>query len=196
MTAKKTKMKKSERTRLAILEAARIAFRENSYDQVGLRGIAAKAKVTAALINRYFGNKQKLFREVLRDDAPYAELFSAPRSQLGARMARFLMSGNAQTEAGETLSLDIDQFIVFSRSLGCAEAAPALKEDVETISVPLAQAIGGPMAEEKAKLVMSLVLGFVLFHRNSSKDSIISHDYRVIEEQLAASLQAVIDTGN
>ena len=51
------KMKKSERTRLSILESARQAFITLGYDQAGVREIAAKADVNAALVNRYFGSK-------------------------------------------------------------------------------------------------------------------------------------------
>ena len=52
-------------TRAAILDAARDRFLRESYDSVGLRDIAARAGVDVALIGRYFGGKEGLFREVL-----------------------------------------------------------------------------------------------------------------------------------
>ena len=59
-----------EATRQAILEAARQLFGARAYEQVGLRDIAAAAGATAALVNRYFGTKEQLFREVLDSGEP------------------------------------------------------------------------------------------------------------------------------
>src|SRR3954454_13337896 len=52
-------------TREAILTSARRAFARVGYDGAGVREIAAGAGVTAMLVNRYFGSKEKLFAEVL-----------------------------------------------------------------------------------------------------------------------------------
>ena len=48
-------------TREAILEAATRRFATQGYERAGVREIAADAGVTAALVNRYFGSKEKLF---------------------------------------------------------------------------------------------------------------------------------------
>src|ERR1700710_1843272 len=53
--------------RAAILEPARQAFARAGYDGAGVREIAAGAGVTAMLVNRYFGSKEKLFAEVVAD---------------------------------------------------------------------------------------------------------------------------------
>ena len=53
-------------TREAILEAATRRFATHSYEHAGVREIAADAGVTAALVNRYFGSKEKLFDEVIQ----------------------------------------------------------------------------------------------------------------------------------
>src|ERR1700747_3125821 len=52
-------------TRKAILASARQAFARAGYDGVGVREIAQGAGVTAMLINRYFGSKERLFAEVV-----------------------------------------------------------------------------------------------------------------------------------
>jgi AcrR family transcriptional regulator len=54
-------------TRAAILASARRAFVRAGYDGVGVREIAAGAGVTAMLVNRYFGSKEKLFAEVVAE---------------------------------------------------------------------------------------------------------------------------------
>src|SRR5712691_3199451 len=54
-------------TRIAILASARRAFARAGYDGVGVREIANGAGVTAMLINRYFGSKERLFAEVMAE---------------------------------------------------------------------------------------------------------------------------------
>src|SRR6201986_5413050 len=54
-------------TRAAILASARRAFAAAGYDGAGVREIAKGAGVTAMLVNRYFGSKEKLFAEVVAD---------------------------------------------------------------------------------------------------------------------------------
>ena len=54
-------LKKSERTRASILDAARTQFAERGYDGTTVRDIAAAAAVDPALIIRYFGSKEDLF---------------------------------------------------------------------------------------------------------------------------------------
>ncbi len=53
-------------TREAILAAATRRFTTQGYERAGVRDIAADAGVTAALVNRYFGSKERLFAEVIR----------------------------------------------------------------------------------------------------------------------------------
>ena len=54
-------------TRARILAAARVRFSLDAYENVGTRDIAADAGVDAALVNRYFGGKEKLFDEAIVD---------------------------------------------------------------------------------------------------------------------------------
>jgi len=52
-------------TREAILSSARKVFARAGYDGAGVREIAAGAGVTAMLVNRYFGGKERLFAEAI-----------------------------------------------------------------------------------------------------------------------------------
>lgn len=52
-------------TRKRILAIARTLFSQDVYRNVGTRDIAAAAGVNLTLINRYFGSKKQLFREVV-----------------------------------------------------------------------------------------------------------------------------------
>src|SRR5262249_4915924 len=55
------KVRKSDRTRAAILDAAQKLFAEHGHERTTVRDIAAKASVDPALVIRYFGSKDELF---------------------------------------------------------------------------------------------------------------------------------------
>src|SRR5580698_11604578 len=66
MTAMKPlRRRNAAASREAILESARHGFARAGYDGAGVREIAESAGVTAMLVNRYFGSKEKLFAEVV-----------------------------------------------------------------------------------------------------------------------------------
>src|SRR5260221_662191 len=65
LTAAEPRRRNAAGTRAAILASARKAFARSGYDGAGVREIAAGAGVTAMLVNRYFGSKERLFAEVV-----------------------------------------------------------------------------------------------------------------------------------
>ena len=69
-------------TREAILEAATRRFATQGYERAGAREIAADAGVTAALVNRYFGSKEKLFAEVIERALDMRHLLQGQRGDL------------------------------------------------------------------------------------------------------------------
>src|SRR5712672_567507 len=81
-------------TREAILASARLAFIRSGYDGAGVREIAEGAGVTAMLVNRYFGSKERLFADVAepRPDDLWPRPRHSARSQddAGSRPARRL----------------------------------------------------------------------------------------------------------
>jgi AcrR family transcriptional regulator len=68
--------KRSDATRLKILDAARQVFAEDGFDRSSTRSIAAAAGVNSALIFRYFGSKAGLYEAaVLRPLQTFIEEF-------------------------------------------------------------------------------------------------------------------------
>jgi AcrR family transcriptional regulator len=84
------------RTRAAILAAARTQFAELGYDAASVRGIARAADVDPALVLHYYGSKAGLFKEALAFPFEAAEvvarIVNGPRSQLGRRLVQFFLS--------------------------------------------------------------------------------------------------------
>jgi len=56
-----------EAVRAALLQTARRLFAERGYQAVSVRALAAEARVNAAMIHYYFGNKEGLYLAVLRE---------------------------------------------------------------------------------------------------------------------------------
>ena len=146
-------------TRQAILASARKGFARAGYDGVGVREIAAGAGVTAMLVNRYFGSKERLFAEVV------ASIMGAPEILTPAFVAAGLPSGVMaegvveQTRPGAT---PLDGFQIMMRSASNPSAAEIGREQIEVSYLKLAtEALRttGPHAAERAALMLALVAG-------------------------------------
>ena len=145
-------------TREAILDAARRQFAEHGYDRTTLRSVAAEAGVDPALVVHFFGSKQKLFLagvDLPIDPAALAdEIASAPRSEVGARMAAFLLGALDNPDVR-------NRWIAMVRAATSEpEAAHRLREILETrLFTPLAEALGVEDAQFRATLAGSHVVG-------------------------------------
>lgn len=82
-------------TRARIIAAATAEFGDLGYEQATTRGIAARAGVDPAMLHHYFGTKADLFTTVvglpLRPDVDLPSLLDGDRSELGARVVRYLL---------------------------------------------------------------------------------------------------------
>ncbi len=79
-------------TREAIIEAAEAEFAERGYAAASTRAICARAGANVALVNRYFGSKENLYRVVAKRlfgdlGAPMAELAGRVTDAAGWRAA-------------------------------------------------------------------------------------------------------------
>ena len=87
-------------TRARILAAARVRFSRDAYENVGTRDIAADAGVDAALVNRYFGSKEKLFDEAIQDAFAIKDHFDAiDMSAFGELITTMVLDGSAERRA-------------------------------------------------------------------------------------------------
>ena len=67
----------------AILAAAQKAFETRGYADVGIRDIAAAAGINSALVLRYFGSKELLFRAALTDALDVEPLIAGDKARFG-----------------------------------------------------------------------------------------------------------------
>ena len=145
-------------TRQAILEAAKICFMHDGYEQVGVREIAARAGVDPSLVNRYFGSKEGLFSEAVASKFDLRQLLDGDRATLGERLARYVLQKKSE-------GADYDPLVALLRSSSSDVCSGMLRNAIlEGFVRPLAAQLDGPDALSRAELVGSTLLG-LLVHR-------------------------------
>lgn len=141
-------------TRMAILEAARVIFAREGFDNAGVREIAARAGVNLALISRYFGGKEGLFRAVLIQTAGPEDVFCGDPKEFSAKIAQ-LAIGDAPNPA------KLEDVQVLLRSAFSSGVAEVVREVIdERFYKVVAKWLGGDDAIPKAMLLFSILMGF------------------------------------
>ena len=139
-------------TRERILNAAVGRFARTSYEQAGLREIAADAGVDVAYVHRSFGSKKRLFAEAVRAAVQPLDIVSSAKD-VGASLAKQMIAKSAKNPRG----LDI-----IVRSFSSPEAAPIVREFVlSTFVDPLGEKLNHP-AGTRATLIGALLIGIVI----------------------------------
>src|SRR3989475_12594940 len=84
-------VRRSERTKAAILAAAREHFAAYGYERATIRAIAAAAGIDPAMVMRYFGNKERLFAAAAEFDLRLPDLTAGPRGTVGSVVVGHLL---------------------------------------------------------------------------------------------------------
>jgi len=157
MTAKPRKPLRSDRTRAAILDAARALFAERGYDGTTIRDIARRVTIDPSMVMRYFGSKDELFAATTTFDLRLPDLSAVPRDQIGAALVRhFLEIWEGRGEHGG--------FPILLRSAASNPYAAAKMREVFGAQVlPMVAKIGRrATAGKRAGLVAAQLLGLAL----------------------------------
>lgn len=146
-------------TRASILAAAHQRFLRESYDGVGLRDIAGDAKVDVALISRYFGGKEGLFREVLADETrPRLFRDAQDIADLPAFLAQIVVE-----DEGDDRQQRMEMFIIMLRSASSPRAGQIIRDLVQLdVLGPLTELIGGEQGELRANMLLAILTVGVL----------------------------------
>jgi AcrR family transcriptional regulator len=150
-------------TREAILTAAREAFAATGYDGTGVREIAAKAGVTAMMVNHYFGSKEQLFAEVLASTLANPaivtdDVLASP--VLARSLADALVAGSRSGNA------PLDGFLILIKSAANPRAAKIGREQIERFHQRhVTEAIKDGPAAQRAAIALSLIAGFQLMRQ-------------------------------
>ena len=187
-TGRGERRRDSAATRADILRAARVLFTRDSYDHVGMRDIAARVGVDAALVVRYFGSKERLFAEAIAQGLVLdKDLLDQGRDGLGEHLARSLVAnGEAKRE--------FDIVLVLLRSASNERAASLLREAIdEQFGLPLAEWIGGERARERASLIIATLFGIAFARKVIRAEPLATMDPEDLVAMVAPILQSYID---
>ena len=98
-----TKRDRSQRTRAAILSAARARFATDGFQRTTIRAVAADAGIDPSMVMRYYVNKQGLFAAAADFDLALPDLSLVPTEQLGAAAVDHFLSRWEGEESGDSL---------------------------------------------------------------------------------------------
>lgn len=182
------RQKNAAATRDALLASARRRFLAESYENVGLREVAADAGVDVALVSRYFGSKEALFREVMR---------KAPGEALNPDIAPERLPGwlaeLATREDGSDDGANIERLLIILRSASSPKAARIVQESFrEDVLDPIAGLIQGDEAEMRASLALSLLIGTTILRTIMRVDAICECDSTAVRARLEQTLAAAL----
>lgn len=179
------KRRGSAATREAILEAATERFSAQGYGGAGVREIAADAGVTAALVNRYFGSKERLYSEVIERAFDSDDLLGVPLADLAARLARRMVF-----ERGDAQDVGRRPILLLLRSATEPRAAELLRANLDrTFIRPLSRMLDGPDAEVRAGLVAALLTGFATLDQMLQTEAFAPVERQRLADLLAAALE-------
>lgn len=182
------RLKNAAATREAILESARERFLLESYDNVGLRDIAANAGVDVALVSRYFGGKEKLFEEVLGECDTDLVPPEIGASELPAFLTRLFMDQD-QAERRQ----HIEQLLIVLRSAASPNAGRIVRGVLgKDILGALAARLTGDDAEMRANLAMGVLMGATIIRTIMSEGPMCNDKCTVIEERMVRLFQAAL----
>ena len=178
-------------TRARILAAARVRFSLDAYENVGTRDIAADAGVDAALVNRYFGGKEKLFDEAIVDAFAIKDHFDGiDMSAFGEIITTLVIEGSAVRRAARFDALGI---------LLRASGSPATHDRVAArfhadFVLPLARLLRGRDAELRAALIASYLIGLATMKHALGSPLLGAATQRRAVASVGAAIQACVDS--
>jgi AcrR family transcriptional regulator len=172
----------------AIRAAARRQFSELGFDRATIRSIAAEAGVDPALVIHHFGSKQRLFVEAVQLPFPpeqlITQLATGPRSQVGERAVRFILSVLADDDARA-------RWLGLIRSAVTEPEATRVFREILTTRIfrPLAEQLGMDEAPLRASLAGSQIIGLVMARHIVLVEPLASLDEERLVGVLAPTIQ-------
>jgi len=180
--------KRSDRTKSAILRAARERLAAQGYDRMTIRAVAADAGIDPSMVMRYFGNKAQLFDAALDIDLHLPDLTGIPADQLPRKLVRLFL------DRWENDPTD-DALLVLLRSAVTNEHAATRMREIFAAQVAptLAAALGQEIAAKRAGLVSAQLLGLGLTRYLLRLPAVTALNPQEIEDTLTPAIQALLE---
>lgn len=178
-------------TRQLILDAARHQFARDSYENVGVRDIAGEVGVDPALVVRYFGGKEQLFREVLDSGKPDAFWDEVDLESLPAHLASLF---NEPTMDNGEAEAKIERFLIILRSATSSQASVIVHDAMdEFILGPIASILNAPDGRLRACLALTVLMGSGIFRQIQTAKLICDAGDEVLQRRILRLFEVALE---
>jgi AcrR family transcriptional regulator len=185
-TAQSARPRNAAATRQAILASARLAFTHAGYDSVGVREIAEGAGVTAMLVNRYFGSKEQLYVEVVK------ETMATP----GILTGEVTAANRDLAALSRDIAAALDGFLIMLRSSSNERSAEIWREQIEAhYQKNLTGLLSGELAAERAALILALIAGFQVMRQLIGMKALTKANPEPLAEHLTSIIRLIVGAG-
>ncbi|MET8872609.1 TetR family transcriptional regulator [Nocardia sp. NPDC004604] len=176
----------SAATRTAILTAAQQLFAERGYERTTVREIATRAGVNQALLFRYFGSKDELFRAAIADRGRRV-LEDGPVDGLLGRLLSRALEPSGSAAQGHWLQAAL-------RSSGHDEGAAAIRRELgDEYARALSSLTDGPDAELRADLLLAWLLGIGLVRSVHRREPLASADPAAVAQHVLRAARVLLE---
>lgn len=175
-------------TRKHVLLAARRRFARHAYAEVTLKDIAADAGVSAPLLIKYFGTKERLFSDAADFRAQFRRMLDAPGPELGRHLITTLLAVPDEEGVDPPLAL----FYMLSKR----DSHPSVRRSLHQQFIePLAARLPGEDRHLRAELICAELLGLSALRRVVRSPALARADHDTLVSMLAPRLQALVNGG-
>jgi AcrR family transcriptional regulator len=174
-------------TRDRILHAAILRFSSHSYEETGLRDIAADVGVDVAYVHRCFGSKERLFAEALAATLRPDRLLANATGDLAGNLAKEVFAHDGARARGEVVPLDI-----VIRSLSSPEASRVLRDFVQNDFIDvLARKLHQP-ATGRVALIAAFLAGVSILRNVLRIDPLLEAEGGELEGLIAHAIDGLM----
>lgn len=185
MTATLTKRERSERTRGAIIKAAREHFARHGFDGTTIRAVAASAGIDPSMVMRYFTSKRNLFAVAMDLDLALPDLSAVPPGDRGrVAVEHFLLLWEGP-EPNDLLR------ILLASAATNSDAAKHVENVLKAQLEQMVRAvIADPgTAEARAGLIATQLLGLALGRHILQLPQVVALDQQTIVRMVGPVIQ-------
>ncbi|AKT38236.1 TetR family transcriptional regulator [Chondromyces crocatus] len=183
---KTSRQRDADRTRSAILSAAHSLFATRGFANTGVREVAELAGVNSALVGRYFGSKEGLFRATLERSLGISAVLHGDRRRFGVDMvARFFDS--------ENIASPLAMMILSTADPATRDMSIELLQT--KVVIPLGTWLGPPDGQGRAARLIILWGGFLTYWKLLPLQPLAGARIASTRRWLETASQAIVDEG-
>lgn len=183
------RVKNAAATREAMLAAARQRFLQESYENVGLRDIARDAGVDVALVSRYFGSKEALFKDVLQAGKKADWL---DPTVTAAQLPAYLASLSTEEDDADRRK-HAEGLLIMLRSASSPKATEIIREALrESVLEPIARLLPGVDPEIRSSLALSVFFGTTVLRTIMAVGPLSGCDTNAVRRNMQRLLEAAL----